>query len=449
MSVQVSRILHAGYIFENEGTQILFDPIFENPFSQNCYAFPEVKFELDQIRQLRPDAVFISHFHDDHCSFESLQLLDRETSIYMYCVHPEIFGWLKELGFSKVHSLILGEAIQIGSFKITTHRALDAEVDSIFQIQVENLNILNVVDSWIGPDTMVTLQTQKWDLILWPFQTMKEMEVLSPSRAENKKSEIPKEWLEQIQTFKPKFLVPSSCQFQMEKGSWYNQAFFPISYQFFSDEIIKLNVGIQVVRLNPGRSFSLDSKNFEPIGHLSWVTPVGEQNVDYTFDPQVSAPSTQQVARNLGILSPAQKQKVLHFCQTEISTKHQEIGPSSDPYFQKTRHWKLSVFDADGTENVFYYRLDEETLDLLSEKPEIIEWITEIPTVKLFGALFEGESLTSLYVRINDQKFSADLERQLADVDLIEDPLLRCLFNRSFGSYQQAQLARINSLQKP
>ena len=79
--MKISRILHAGYVFECDGTRILFDPVFENPFSRNCHAFPDVRFDLAAIRGLRPDAVFISHFHDDHCSMESLDLLDRATPI--------------------------------------------------------------------------------------------------------------------------------------------------------------------------------------------------------------------------------------------------------------------------------------------------------------------------------------------------------------------------------
>ena len=60
MKIKISRILHAGYIFESEKTQIAFDPIFENPFSRNCFAFPPVEFDLVQIKQLKLDAVYFS-----------------------------------------------------------------------------------------------------------------------------------------------------------------------------------------------------------------------------------------------------------------------------------------------------------------------------------------------------------------------------------------------------
>lgn len=97
MSFHISRILHAGYLLESQGTRIVFDPLFETPFSQNCYAFPEVEFDLEAVRQLKPDAIFISHYHDDHFSMESLQHLNRQTPIYFFSVFEELFDLLKVL----------------------------------------------------------------------------------------------------------------------------------------------------------------------------------------------------------------------------------------------------------------------------------------------------------------------------------------------------------------
>ena len=105
MTLKISRILHAGYVFECNESLIAFDPIFENPFSRNCHAFPEVRFDHDQIRNLKFDAVFISHFHDDHCSLESLDFLDRQTPVYLYCLFDELFAMIRELGFVNVHQL--------------------------------------------------------------------------------------------------------------------------------------------------------------------------------------------------------------------------------------------------------------------------------------------------------------------------------------------------------
>lgn len=53
-------------------------------------------------------------------------------------------------------------------------------MDSMFQIKAVGLNVLNVVDSWIDPTALIELaHDAPWDMVLWPFQTMREIEVLS------------------------------------------------------------------------------------------------------------------------------------------------------------------------------------------------------------------------------------------------------------------------------
>jgi hypothetical protein len=48
-----------------------------------------------------------------------------------------------------------------------------------------------------------------------------------------------------------------------------------------------------------------------------------------------------------------------------------------------------------------------------------------------------------MYMRINDAVFDAGIERDLAQADVIDDPLIRCLFGDTFGAYQAAQLRRL------
>jgi hypothetical protein len=48
-----------------------------------------------------------------------------------------------------------------------------------------------------------------------------------------------------------------------------------------------------------------------------------------------------------------------------------------------------------------------------------------------------------MYMRINDAVFDAEIERELLDADVVDDPLIRCLFSSSFGAYQAAQLRRL------
>lgn len=434
--LKISRILHAGYVFEHEGTQILFDPIFENPFSRNCHAFPEVRFDHEQIRQLTPDAVFISHFHDDHCSMESLDLLPRTTPIYLYCLFDELFAMIRELGFSDVRALAVDAPVHVGAIEVIPRRALDADVDSMFHIRAGGLNVLNVVDSWMDPETLEQLKAYApWDMVLWPFQTMREIDVIAPSRAEGGTPELPEEWPQQLRALNPRYVVPSSCQFVQEPWSWYNHALFPITYRQFEREVGAWLPQARVVRLNPSVAMALTAQALTPAAPLPWVLPVGNQDVDYEYDAAIVPPPTSDIARHFAPLTAAQTAQVVAYCRSGLIEKYQEMELPPDSYFETPCVWQLSVYDHEGEARDFHYRIHGDSIAVTEEDVGgAPSWRTEIPIAKLYAGLALGESLTSMYMRISGAP---------PDADIVDDPLIRCLFNDAFGAYQAAQLRRL------
>jgi hypothetical protein len=432
--LKISRILHAGYVFEHEGTQILFDPIFENPFSRNCHAFPAVRFDHERIRSLTPDAVFISHFHDDHCSMESLDLLPRTTPIHLYCLFDELFAMIRELGFVDVRALAVDAPVRVGAIEVIPRKALDADVDSMFHIRAGGLNVLNVVDSWMDPETLEQLAAcAPWDMVLWPFQTMREIDVIAPSRAEGGQPELPEEWPEQLRALKPRYVVPSSCQFVQEPWSWYNHALFPITYRQFEREVGAWLPDARVVRLNPSVALELTPQALTPAAPLPWVLPVGEQDVDYQYDATITPPPTSEIASHFAPLTDEQTALALDYCRAGLIDKYQEMELPPDSYFETPCVWQLSVYDHAGGVWQFRYRIHGDSIAAAGDE-EAPTWMTEIPIAKLYAGLALGESLTSMYLRISGAP---------ADADIVDDPLIRCLFNDAFGAYQAAQLRRL------
>lgn len=443
MPLTISRILHAGYVFECDGTAIAFDPVFENPFSRNCHAFPDARFDLGTIRQLRFAAVFISHFHDDHCSLESLDLIDRSTPIYLYCRFPELFEMVRALGFVQVHALAVDTPVRAGPIEVIAREALDADVDCMFHVRAAGLNVLNVVDSWMDPDTLTQLAAfAPWDMVLWPYQTMREIDVLSPSRASAAPAELPADWFEHLAALKPRFVVPSACQFEQEPWSWYNRAFFPVTYRQFQRETEAALPGTRVVRFNPSVSMLLDSAGLHPAPPLDWVIPVGEQDVDYRYDPHIVAPPTSGIARHFPALTAPQTERVLRYCAEGLLEKYRDMELEPGGYFDRVRVWRLSLFDHEGMRTDFLYRTEGDRIERLEHEAPV-SWCTEVPIAKLYVALALGESLTSMYMRINDMRFAPEVEQQLEQADITDDPLIRCLFNDVFGAYQAAQLRRL------
>ena len=446
MSLTISRILHAGYVFECGGARIAFDPLFENPFSRNCHAFPAVRFDTDQIRTLAFDAVFISHFHDDHCSLDSLDLLDRATTIHIYCLFDELFAMVRALGFTDVRPLQVNVPVLVGPIEVIPREALDADVDSMFQIRAAGLNVLNVVDSWIAPQALDLLATQgRWDMVLWPFQTMRELEVLSPSRAAPAPLHLPKDWIDQLRVLNPRYVVPSSCQFVQESWSWYNHAFFPITYRQFQHEIETALPDTRVIRLNPSVSVTLEAQTLHMAAPLAWVVTVGEQDVDYDYREGAAWPSTADIAAHFPPLTAAQAARVFAYCAHGLPDAYRAMELPPDSYFDKPRAWRLSVFDHAGLATHFHYRVEGDSIERLADCGEALSWTTEIAQAKLYAGLELGESLTSMYMRINEAQFDAATEADLADADIVDDPLIRCLFDDAFGAYQAAQLRRIQA----
>lgn len=450
MAVKVSRILHAGYAFECEGTQILFDPIFENPFSRNCHAFPSAGFDLAAIRALRPAAVFISHFHDDHCSLESLAVLDRRTPIHLYCLFDELLDMIRSLGFTDVRSLDLNVPVPVGPFEVIPRRALDADVDSLFQIRAAGLEVLNVVDSWIDEPTLERLaRFAPWDLVLWPFQTMREIEVIAPRGAKPAPDAIPDEWIDQLKRLAPRFVVPSSCQFRMESWSWYNHAFFPVSYERFRRDVEGALPETRVVRMDPSVSFELTKDGLKDSPRLSWVLPGNESGMDYDYRPNLTPPSTAEVARRLPELTSAERAAVRDYCRSGLAERFREIRPVEEGYFLEPRLWRLSIYDQEGTAEHFHYVVSPEGIAAAGADLGAPGWTTEVPAFKLHAALTDGEALTSMYVRLNDVEFPPEIEENVRSADLNEDPLIRCLFEGVFGAYQRGQLRKLTEGKTP
>ncbi len=459
--LRISRVLHAGYLFESQQqgkpTRILFDPIFENPFSFNCSAYPNVVFDLEVIQQLQLSAIFISHYHDDHCSFESLQHINKNTPVYLYCVHEELFTMLRTVGFTDVRTLRVDQTETVGPFRITPRRALDEATDTLFEILTTDCKILNVVDAQLTAETLEQLKARApWDLVLWPFQVMRESEVLVPTRsedfapdanisAENLLNAFPEDWTQQLQQLAPRAVVPSSCQFIHEEWSWYRNFFFSYSYRDFQNYLAQILPLTKVVRLNPGCALEWTQNQFQPTEPLPWITPVGPQNVDYEFRPEQLIPNASVIAQKFPALSPQQLERIQRFCQSEIVKRYQHIGPPEDIYFQKQRLWRLTVFDHLGLPSHHYYQLcDEEITPIMkSYVTDELAWTTEISAHKLYSALENGESLSSLYLRINAHRLSEKIEGELREVNHLDDPLLRALYNGDALSYQRAQLKRL------
>jgi len=236
-----------------------------------------------------------------------------------------------------------------------------------------------------------------------------------------------------LQALAPRHVVPSSCQFRQEPWSWYNHALFPITYRRFADEVGAWLPQARIVRLNPSVAVELSAAGLAPAAPLPWVLPVGEQDVDYDYDPAIVPPPTSEIARRFAPLTAEQSALALDFCRAGLLERYLDMELPDDSYFATPCVWQLSVYDHEGRVQQFRYRVHGDSIALTGDA-EAPTWATEIPIAKLYAGLALGESLTSMYMRI---------EGAPADADIVDDPLIRCLFDDAFGAYQAAQLRRL------
>jgi hypothetical protein len=217
-----------------------------------------------------------------------------------------------------------------------------------------------------------------------------------------------------------------------EPWSWYNHALFPITYAQFQRDVEAALPDVRVVRLNPSVSVLLDATSLSLAAPLAWVAPIGEQDVDYDYRPDLAPPPTAEIARHFPALSESEGIRVLAWCHNELAEKYRSMALPEGSFFEQERLWQLSLYDHTGTAIDFYFSIRGDTIEACARADA--SWRTEVPAAKIFAALERGESLTSMYVRISGNP---------ADADIVDDPLIRCLFNEVFGAYQAAQLKRL------
>ena len=150
--------------------------------------------------------------------------------------------------------------------------------------------------------------------------------------------------------------------------------------------------------------------------------------------------TTAEISKRFHALSVDQMQFVLDYCQTGLIQKYQTLDVVD--YFENKRIWKLMVYDHLGQAFDFCYEICGQKISAV-EDSETLGWLTEVSATKIYAALKNGESLTSMYLRVNDIYFDSDTEFKIAEADVVEDPLIRCLYNGEFASYQKAQLRKI------
>lgn len=364
---------------------------------------------------------------------------------------------IQELGFEDVHLLELGHTYQFGTFQVTPQKALDESIDCLFSIQHRDVHILNVVDAWIHPDSRSWLQQHSpWDLVLWPYQNMQEIEVLCPevqTTSAEEKFKIPEELRSELHALQPKTLIPSSCQFKFEPWSWHNDKYFPISYASFASQIKDFLPSTKVVRLDPGMGLSWTESGWTKTDDLFWVKRIqnqtGDEINDYTFDKTSLIPSTDEVSGYFPKLKDAEKNQVLEYIKTGMLDQLHKLAEDLHPYFRQSGLWQLNLYESEDSLSEIRIKLPSfhviPSNDQLNDLRPIL-WTTSIPFWTAHKTLSQGASLSSSYVRVNEHLSPEQRTKLPNDISPLDDLLIQTLFAQPSLAFQKNQLQRLTDL---
>jgi L-ascorbate metabolism protein UlaG (beta-lactamase superfamily) len=126
--MRITYIGHATLLIKVGGRTFLTDPNFDPKLGKLLPRVSAPGIALDKLPPV--DAVFITHAHADHLSFDSLRGLVKGTP--MYAPHA-IAKWLTRKGFANVASLSPGDLLQLDGVSVraaaATHKGHRYGVD--------------------------------------------------------------------------------------------------------------------------------------------------------------------------------------------------------------------------------------------------------------------------------------------------------------------------------
>jgi len=163
--VRITYIGHATLLIELAGKRFLTDPNFDPSLGKLLPRVSPPGIPIHQLPEI--DAVFVTHAHADHLSFDSLRGLRDNVPIF---APPAIAKWLKKLGYSKANSLGPGESVHTGDVEVhaalATHKGHRYGVDrwrgaaNMYLFDTKDLSCFFAGDTALTPDTTAMIDSR-------------------------------------------------------------------------------------------------------------------------------------------------------------------------------------------------------------------------------------------------------------------------------------------------
>lgn len=236
MNYKITYPGHAGVLFESSVGNFFCDPWLVGGAVNNStvWLYPPRRMAISDLPKL--EFIYISHDHEDHCNIATLEMIDKETRIYILNFpgnNGNLKNILDKLKFSNVCELEPFQRFAHNeNFAITIYPSETGYFDSSALLECNNIKLYHGNDNTVSMDTLAEIEkNNKIDFAFLPYagfsgypacyEFSKE---LKDKYAKNKKEEAVNEFFDSIEYLKPRFAIPAAGDLCLvgEDVAWIN-----------------------------------------------------------------------------------------------------------------------------------------------------------------------------------------------------------------------------------
>ena len=291
--MKTTLIGHACIVFESKGTTLLSDPcLFSLHFEELNYYFPRVEIHPDKFK--RPDAVYISHRHQDHFDIRTLAYMPKDLKLL--CPDDAILlDCIKELGYQDITVVKDFEPVQVKDLTLIPTPSLtqDYYPEHGLIIQDGEVNIWNQVDTIVSPDIIQYINRICGRV---DFAHVRFEPLLEQNFTYHKDTMLPFEeyssFLKVAGALSPKFAVPGSAGEHFHGAAEFlNHFVFPATQEQFIGDLEKFSPEIRSSTFLPGDVAEISATGTKIHRQQSeLVTRQEEENFRTAFNPLYEVP---------------------------------------------------------------------------------------------------------------------------------------------------------------
>jgi UDP-MurNAc hydroxylase len=255
--MKVTLLGHASLLLELDGATVLMDPVFQDPFQDGAVvACPQREVFPERLPKI--DKIVLSHAHLDHFDIASLARLPRGLEVL--CPQDPVLPYaLGKLGFHNVRTLAIDQFVDFGTWQILTTYS-DCDVIELGVVFRDRSGICwNEVDTVVNTETIraVLSRMDHVDLLFSGyasqnvgfFESMRAGYPLGFTRMN----------LANVRAIAPRLVVPGSAGYRFAGPlEWTNPFLFPISRDYFLEDLARVAPEVPAAFANPGDLFEVD-----------------------------------------------------------------------------------------------------------------------------------------------------------------------------------------------